>query len=72
MSPAVGERLSSSGLWALECCPYSMDYPALIHTHTGSAKWRKQVLNKAHEDDRKSWMGGEKEKNGKRENGRWI
>lgn len=66
MSPAVGERLSSSGLWPLEY------YPALIHTHTDSAKWRKQVLNKAHEDERKSWTGGGKEKNGKRENGRWI
>lgn len=60
MSPAVGERQSSSRLWPLECCPSSRDYPALLHTHTGSAKWRKQVLNKVHEDEKKSWMGGQR------------
>ena len=70
MSPAVGERLSSSGPWPPEHCPYSRDHPALMHTHTGSAKGRKQVLNKAHEDERKSWMAGGTEKNGKRENER--
>lgn len=39
-------------------CPSSRDHPALMHTHTGSAKRRKQVLNKAHEDEKKSWMAG--------------